>query len=860
MTDTTALAAAIADRYTLDRELGRGGMATVYLARDIRHDRMVALKLLHPELGAVLGAERFLSEIRTTANLQHPNILPLFDSGSAAGLVFYVMPYVTGETLRDKLAREGQLSVNDAVRITRGIASALNYAHRQGVIHRDIKPENILLQDGQPLVADFGIALAVSNAGGTRITQTGLSVGTPAYMSPEQAAAERQLDGRSDQYSLASVLYELLAGGPPFTGASAAAVMSRVMTEVPRPVHALRPAVPESVSDALSRALEKVPADRYESVAHFADALAVDGSSGYRASKAVAAAGPWKRRALVIAAIGVVAAGASWMVPRSSSATLSDHGSAPRFFSIALPDSLPLVPGRDRFGAALRSLDISGDGRRLVYTAGRGDSTELAIADLDDGTVALVSNTPRASMPTFAPDDRAIAFMQDTLLRRINANGDGGTTLAVFRTLESLAWGRDGRVYGAGYASCLQSVPETGGAVRIDSAPGCPVVITPTHQPLAQATPLVVDSRLHLIPATGGAAIPIRALAAAPGDSDVVQGSHPLLVDNRFLVFVRDSTMFAAPIDISSARLTGAPRVLLSGVHTEHFPVQAHMALSGEGTLVWVSGRDASRAQFVRVRRNGTTIDTLPIPEGAVKSFALSPDGMKVAWSTPARWRKELMVYDIGRRVTETYVSDRPIMPVLWLHRGGDSLITSYSGNTSAVRLAGRRVDQISAPPMFHESIDGKWRCRGGLVWPAARLQDSVRLILSPTQCRFSYDVRSIVMKADDGLFVAPVAKLVPETVVRISAFGDEPHWTGDSRSVLFRDGDRWYEVPMSASGSPLSPPKLLFTRFFNQANATSWGLDEQGRMMMLQGPPLVRTTRINVITNFPRFVAEKLK
>ena len=229
------LKASLADRYDIEREIGAGGMATVYLARDLRHDRHVALKLLNPELGAVLGVERFLAEIKVTANLQHPNLLPLFDSGEADGLLFYVMPYVEGESLRARLEREKQLPVDEAVRIAVAVANALDYAHSHGVIHRDLKPENILLQAGQPVVADFGIALAVSNAGGKRITQTGLSLGTPQYMSPEQATGDRVIDGRSDIYSLGAVTYEMLTGEPPHTGSTAQAIIARLLTDKPAP-------------------------------------------------------------------------------------------------------------------------------------------------------------------------------------------------------------------------------------------------------------------------------------------------------------------------------------------------------------------------------------------------------------------------------------------------------------------------------------------------------------------------------------------------------------------------------------------------------------------------------------------------
>jgi serine/threonine-protein kinase len=269
----TGLTTALAGRYRLERELGAGGMATVWLAEDLRHERRVAIKVLHPELSAVLGPERFLSEIRTTASLQHPHILPLFDSGAAEGLLYYVMPFVAGETLRSRLERERQLPVRDAVRIAREIADALDYAHRHGVIHRDVKPENILLHDDHVVVADFGIALAVQQAGGQRMTQTGLSLGTPQYMAPEQAMGERTVDARADVYALGAVLYEMLAGEPPFTGPTAQAIVARVMTESPRALAGQRSSVPPALDDVVRTALEKLPADRFVSAEQFARAL-----------------------------------------------------------------------------------------------------------------------------------------------------------------------------------------------------------------------------------------------------------------------------------------------------------------------------------------------------------------------------------------------------------------------------------------------------------------------------------------------------------------------------------------------------------------------------------------------------------
>jgi serine/threonine-protein kinase len=266
------LAAALADRYAIERELGRGGMATVFLAQDLKHDRPVALKVLHPEIAAGLGSERFLREIHLAARLQHPHILTVYDSGEAAGRLWFTMPFIEGESLRDRLRREGQLPVADAVRITREAALALDFAHRRGAIHRDIKPENILLADGQALVADFGIARALGG-GDERLTETGLTLGTPAYMSPEQAAGDKGMDARTDVYSLGIVLYEMLAGETPFAAPTAQAMIARRMLESPKPLTELRETVPEGVAQAVARALAKAPADRFATAAEFARAL-----------------------------------------------------------------------------------------------------------------------------------------------------------------------------------------------------------------------------------------------------------------------------------------------------------------------------------------------------------------------------------------------------------------------------------------------------------------------------------------------------------------------------------------------------------------------------------------------------------
>jgi len=302
------LTVALSDRYRLERELGHGGMATVYLAEDLKHNRKVAIKVLRPELAVVIGAERFLREIKTIASLQHPHILGLIDSGEMDGTAFYVMPFVEGESLRDRLNREKQLSIADAVRIATEVADALDYAHRHGVIHRDIKPENILLHDGNAVVADFGIALAADTAGGQRLTETGMSLGTPTYMSPEQAMGERRITARSDLYSLGVVTYEMLVGEPPFTGPTAQSILAKTLTEPSPLLRALRPTVPATVEVAVLTALQKLPADRWDSALEFAKAM--EGSGKAAAPHAIAASSRPPRALLVFGLVVVLVAGA----------------------------------------------------------------------------------------------------------------------------------------------------------------------------------------------------------------------------------------------------------------------------------------------------------------------------------------------------------------------------------------------------------------------------------------------------------------------------------------------------------------------------------------------------------------------
>src|SRR5437867_5908520 len=383
--------ASFAGRYTIERELGRGGMATVYLARDVKHDRLVAVKVLRPELAAVLGAERFLREIRLTAQLQHPHILTLIDSGEADGFLYYVMPYVEGESLRQHLEREAQLPLDEALRITRVIASALDFAHAHGVIHRDIKPENVMLHQGEPMVADFGIAVAVTAAGRERLTETGISVGTPAYMSPEQASGERRLDGRSDQYSLACVLYEMLAGEPPYTGPTAQAILAKRLTEPIPHLGTVRPVLP-AVEAAVTKALAKTPADRFATAGAFGAALTAGLTRAMPAR--------WRVAGTALAVL-IIGGAAAWFFASRTSRVGQDHANVAPFTS---------SPGQKSDPA------FSPSGNEIAYTwkGENDDNADIYVKLIGAGApLRLTSSPAKEYCPAWSPDGRYIAFIRD---------------------------------------------------------------------------------------------------------------------------------------------------------------------------------------------------------------------------------------------------------------------------------------------------------------------------------------------------------------------------------------------------------------------------------------------------------------
>jgi serine/threonine-protein kinase len=480
--------------YMIERELGSGGMATVYLAHDKKHDRKVAIKILHAELAAVLGAERFLQEIRVTANLQHPHILGLIDSGIVGneagelrGRPYYVMPYVEGESLRQRLDKEQQLPVSDSVRIATDVASALDYAHRHGVIHRDIKPENILLHDGKAIVADFGIALAVAQAGGARMTQTGLSIGTPSYMSPEQAMGERTITARSDIYSLGAVTYEMLSGEPPFTGATAQAIVARVLTEEPRPLTTVRRNVPPHVAAAVSHALEKVPADRFASAHAFADALNNPSFMLLRASTIV-------DRDLSIHRLRLGLYGVTGLAILLAVTTLWGwrRPAPPKQvvrYSLVLDSTEAMAQGGLFFGR----FDLSPDGSRLAYIG--GPTGQILIRPRNQLHATAIPGTEGAKTPFFSPDGQRVGFFNGGRTLRI-ASLTGGPPITVTDSPGGFAgasWGRDGFIYSHGFGpSGLVRVEARSGAVpksftTLDSTGGSLATHGPTWFPTGRA-------------------------------------------------------------------------------------------------------------------------------------------------------------------------------------------------------------------------------------------------------------------------------------------------------------------------------------------------------------------------------------
>ncbi len=639
MSSPERLVAALADRYRIERELGAGGMATVYLAQDLKHDRQVAIKVLRPELAAVIGAERFLSEIRTTANLQHPHILSLFDSGEAGGSVFYVMPYVDGESLRSRLEREHQLPVDGALQIAREVADALEHAHQKGVIHRDIKPENILLHGGHALVADFGIALAVSRSeGGARMTETGMSLGTPHYMSPEQAMGERTLDARTDVYALGCVLYEMLLGEPPFSGPTAQAIVAKVMTERPAGLIARRDRVPPQIEDAVLTALEKLPADRWASAAAFRAALADDAVETRRTHRPVrrGAQGavawlPWG----VAAGLGAAAL-LGWLRPGPA----LPPAPVVRF-------TIPAVTNDRTSSLGYSSVAVSPDGQTLVYVdAAPGGRRQLVTRRLDQSSPLPLPGSEDGTNPFFSPDGKWVAFIRGNQIYKVALGGGSSATLLAPApgTFDGAAWAGDGTVIVSGNRA-LYTIPENGGAARL--LPG------PERVPgeLYRTAPLMVDQGRRLIYASWAGSrvtsVRLAVLTLGTGAATVLDlpGIHPLaMVDDVLIYAAARGLLMAVRLDVARARVLGQPVQLADNISTNSSTGLASAALSATGTLIYQSGSPTARVVIAGL--DGRTRPLLD--ERRDYTFPrLSPDGSRLAVSIGTAGARDVWVYDL---------------------------------------------------------------------------------------------------------------------------------------------------------------------------------------------------------------------
>ena len=682
------LHAALAERYRIERELGQGGMATVYLAQDIRHGRKVALKVLKPELAAVLGAERFVVEIKTTAALQHPHILPLFDSGSADGFLYYVMPYIQGETLRSRLDRETQLGVAEAVKLAGEVADALHHAHQQGVIHRDIKPENILLANGRPMVADFGIALAVSAAAGGRMTETGLSLGTPHYMSPEQATADREITARSDIYSLGSVLYEMLTGSPPHTGASAQQIIMKIVTEDARPVTLMRKAVPPNVAAAVAKSLQKLPADRFESCAAFARAL---NDPGFRGDDVEATADwqhagrGWKQAA---AALALVAAGmaalAAWALVRTDAETRD----------VGLPPDAPI-----QMAGPFRTYAVARDGSFIVYLARRGDITQLWYRGLRGIDARPISGTEGAGgTPRLSPDGTRVAFQVAGELKMATLAGGAVTIIGRAQDPHGGEWLADGRLFFADNdGRLLRWIDPGAGSVRELGIIYC---VNPQ---------LIADDRVLC----GGGAdhfafvvsldrpewkTPLRSSKGTPGSaSAVLVGSHFRIIDGRYLVYLSvDGTLMGTSITDPDSLTFGRSVPLVSMVRRSGYSGVGQFDIADDGTLTYVPGINADIGQLVRMTRDGRLVP-LPVEKAAYLRFTPSPDGRRLATVAQGLQHQELTIFDLEAGTRETLDTAFYIGAPAW-SPDGSALAYRRSGDPHEESLILRHLDSPDRP------------------------------------------------------------------------------------------------------------------------------------------------------------------
>jgi hypothetical protein len=865
VTNGERVAAALADRYTIERELGAGGMATVYLAADLKHDRQVAIKVLKPELAAVLGAERFVQEIKTTAALQHPHILPLFDSGSADGFLYYVMPYIQGETLRTKLDREKQLGIDEAVKITTEVADALDYAHRHGVIHRDIKPENILLHDGRPMVADFGIALAVSAAAGGRMTETGLSLGTPHYMSPEQATAEKEITARSDVYSLASVLYEMLTGNPPHTGSSAQQIIMKIIAEPVPAVTSLRKSVPLNVAAALMKALEKLPADRFDTAKGFADALA---NPAFTTQAAAGALGGRSRRGnrllattTAVAVVAIVAALAGWLRHSASVPTAR--------FEVALPVGTSLATASG-FGTTLA---VSPDGALLAFIGvDSGSTSRLWVKREGDLEARPIPGTEGAYAPFFSPDGTQIGFTRDPG-RTLNVVAiDGGLPHVILTAGDSAftmlgtsgaSWASDGFIYYDADESGIRRMRPDGGdrqeVLPLDRDSG----------DLGFAWPEVLPGAEVLIAR-------VRRGSDPPEQFDIVasrigtgtyrsvgKGVIARYHDGHLFIVAADGTLRATPFDARRLALRERTRLVAGAVRVAGSFAGVDLVVDGRGTLHYVAGPRAIGGTMAWVDFAGrrTHVDPAWRFEPSTDDVRLSADGRQVALVVRS---------DSGRRIWIKQFPSGPTLPVP-LDSGrligggwgadGTSLLLAYRQGGVTV-MERQRADGLGRPTTIatdslflyeaHESRDGRWiiAVRGDSAGNAdlavlERGRDSRFRPLVVTPADESYpelspNGRWLAYASDRSgrleVYVQPFPE-VERGIWQVSIDGGaNPHWSPAGDRLLFmRYGTGILAVDVSDAPTFGRPDMVL-----NAAQLTGiirglgWGVHPDGRRLLI--------------------------
>jgi serine/threonine-protein kinase len=837
VTDAIArLTSALADRYVIERELGAGGMATVYLAHDVRHDRKVALKVLRPELSAILGAERFLHEIKTTANLQHPHILSLFDSGEADGLVYYVMPYVEGESLRDRLSRDKQLPVEEAVRIAREVADALEYAHQHGIVHRDIKPENILLHGGHAMVADFGIALAASRSeGGTRMTETGMSLGTPHYMSPEQSMGEREITPKADIYALGCVLYEMLTAEPPFTGATAQAIIARVMTEEPRSLTLQRKTIPPHIEAAVHTALQKLPADRFASAAEFAAALgnAAYASASGSAERIAPARGGRGLRGLLrspgLAAavsglvLGALGLGAGWMTWRPRPAAFPP---AVLRYAMTLPDS---VGYQEADGS---SISYAPGGSAFAYLSRAG----LLLRSADRVEPVPVTGGRKGTQPFFSPDGQWLGFLEDGQLKKVPLAGGAPVTIIDSVVGYNFDWGADDTIRyhtappGRPNERVLMAIPARGGAPRVlarpDSASG-ERFRTPT---------LLPDRRTVLFTAWTGATGRLAALDLRTGAITRFDqtGSSPRWVDQGYVVLGNpDGTLIALPFDARRVRPTGAPVTIARDLFQPD-GIGTRAAVSRSGSIIYVQSGAITQRQLTLLSRSGQVTATL----GEPRAFAgprFSPDGSRIAVdiTDEGGGGSDVWVLDVAQRawsrLTTDRISNRPVWTpdgrrlvyssnadLWWIAADGSGrpeslLVANGSRYAGSVTPDGRTV-------VFQESGGDRNGIRSLAFDSAPAAQVVIPASFNESAPALSPDGRWLAYQSDEAgrmeVYVRPFPQPGPRVPVSVQG-GTEPAWSRDGRELYYRTGDSLMAASVSLS------PAFIVTgrrRLFNGA------------------------------------------